>query len=255
MEVEIFWSFMVIDVRQWAREGDYAQPQFQACQPGGGRYGEGTSRHWIINYLSWKIPMNDSGPCSHIRSNMASATTPRERVNMTLCVPSAPLSRYHGTSLTTPASNSIRKYLRRSRLCANPLQFLRHLSGTSDVNLVIVVDYWPLVISLQKALSIICIIIRIVPFDSIYYMKHTWVWPLQSLCKSLNNKEVMYCRLLSTIQYRLVHYMKLPDKWRRNCIWPLCFVWSHGYRHRGRLFWRRAMPRLRRSEPSKGTWI
>ena len=45
--------------------------------------------------------------CSQSLSNAANAATPKASVNITLCVPSAPFNRYHGTSLTT-ANNTLR---------------------------------------------------------------------------------------------------------------------------------------------------
>lgn len=50
----------------------------------------------------------------------AKANTPNARVKSTLCVPSAPFSRYQGTSLTTANPSSCRKYFIRFRVCRKP---------------------------------------------------------------------------------------------------------------------------------------
>ena len=53
-------------------------------------------------------------------SKAAKATTPKANVNITLCVPSAPFNRYHGTSLITAKNRSCKKYLIRFRVYLNP---------------------------------------------------------------------------------------------------------------------------------------
>ena len=63
-------------------------------------------------------------PCSHRRSNTASAKTPRERVNITLWLPSAPLSRRHGNSLTIPKAKQENRKV--SHAVAAMSESLRH---------------------------------------------------------------------------------------------------------------------------------
>lgn len=53
-------------------------------------------------------------------SKAANAITPNARVKSTLCVPSAPFSRYQGTSLTTANPSSCRKYFIRFRVYWKP---------------------------------------------------------------------------------------------------------------------------------------
>ena len=50
----------------------------------------------------------------------AKANTPNARVKSTLCVPSAPFSKYQGTSLTTANPSSSRKYFIRFRVYRKP---------------------------------------------------------------------------------------------------------------------------------------
>lgn len=53
-------------------------------------------------------------------SKAASAITPSASVKSTLCAPSAPFSKYQGTSLTTANPSSYRKYFIRFRVCQKP---------------------------------------------------------------------------------------------------------------------------------------